>query len=127
MWTILRWLVTKAAVLALAVQSVGMFVRVCCPRIHLVIAYNAVSCLVCSNDPFLAVDAMAYQFRYDSTHGQFSGTVEAKESDLVINGEVVKTFAEYVVVLCCVVWVFCLHDRFGHGISQQLLLSKISR
>lgn len=50
--------------------------------------------LVAVNDPFLAPEAMAYQFRYDSTHGQFDGTVETKEEELIINGSAIKTFAE---------------------------------
>ncbi len=33
-------------------------------------------------------------FKYDSTHGRFSGTVEAKDGNLVINGNVIKVYAE---------------------------------
>jgi glyceraldehyde 3-phosphate dehydrogenase len=46
------------------------------------------------NDPFTDVDYMAYQFKYDSTHGKFPGTVEAKDGDLVINGVAMKVFKE---------------------------------
>merc|ERR1719480_681972 len=37
---------------------------------------------------------MVYMFKYDSTHGIFNGTVEAKDGNLVINGHVIKVFAE---------------------------------
>ncbi|CAI8010844.1 Glyceraldehyde-3-phosphate dehydrogenase [Geodia barretti] len=42
--------------------------------------------VVAVNDPFLDVEYMAYLFRYDSTHGQFKGTVEVKDGKLVVNG-----------------------------------------
>lgn len=46
------------------------------------------------NDPFTNLEHMAYMFQYDSTHGKFKGTVETKEGNLVINGNVIKVFAE---------------------------------
>ena len=33
-------------------------------------------------------------FKYDSVHGRFKGTVEAKDGKLVINGKAVTVFAE---------------------------------
>jgi len=36
----------------------------------------------------------AHLFKYDSNYGIFSGTVEVSDSDLLINGKKVKTFAE---------------------------------
>ena len=33
-------------------------------------------------------------FKYDSVHGRFKGTVEAKDGKLVINDQVVTVFAE---------------------------------
>ena len=33
-----------------------------------------------------------YQFKYDSVHGRFNGTIEAKDGNLVINGKVVTVF-----------------------------------
>jgi len=40
------------------------------------------------------LDYMVYQFKYDSVHGKWNGTVEAKDGNLVINGKVVKVFTE---------------------------------
>ena len=33
-------------------------------------------------------------FKYDSVHGRFKGSVEAKDGKLIINGQVVTVFAE---------------------------------
>ena len=33
-------------------------------------------------------------FKYDSVHGQFKGTVEAKDGHLVINGKKISVFGE---------------------------------
>jgi len=41
-----------------------------------------------SND----VGYMAYQFKYDSVHGRFKGSVEIDGDDLVINGKRIKTY-----------------------------------
>jgi glyceraldehyde-3-phosphate dehydrogenase/erythrose-4-phosphate dehydrogenase len=35
-----------------------------------------------------------YMFKYDSVHGRFKGTVEAKDGKLVINGKALSVFAE---------------------------------
>ena len=37
---------------------------------------------------------MAYMLKYDSTHGRFSGTVEAKDGHLVVNGNKIRVTAE---------------------------------
>ncbi|CAG2217265.1 GAPDH [Mytilus edulis] len=37
---------------------------------------------------------MVYMFKYDSTHGRFKGTVEAKDGKLVINGNAITVFGE---------------------------------
>jgi glyceraldehyde 3-phosphate dehydrogenase len=33
-------------------------------------------------------------FKYDSTHGRFKGTVEAKDGKLVVNGKSIIVYAE---------------------------------
>jgi glyceraldehyde 3-phosphate dehydrogenase len=45
------------------------------------------------NDPFLDVEYMVYLFKYDSTHGQFKGTVQAKDGKLVVNGHAINVYA----------------------------------
>ena len=37
---------------------------------------------------------MAYMLKYDSTHGRFSGTVEAKDGHLIVNGKTIRVTAE---------------------------------
>ncbi len=39
------------------------------------------------------VDYMAYMLKYDSTHGQFKGTVEVKDGNLVVNGKSIRVSA----------------------------------
>ncbi|MGK6351433.1 type I glyceraldehyde-3-phosphate dehydrogenase [Parapedobacter sp. DT-150] len=39
-------------------------------------------------------DYMAYMLKYDSTHGKFDGTVEAKDGNLVVNGKTIRVTAE---------------------------------
>lgn len=50
--------------------------------------------IVAVNDPFLNPDYMAYLFKYDSTHGNFRGSVEAEKDCLVVNGKRIKVFGE---------------------------------
>jgi glyceraldehyde 3-phosphate dehydrogenase len=50
--------------------------------------------VVAVNDPFIDVDYMVYMFKYDSTHGRFKGTVEAKDGCLVVNGNKITVFQE---------------------------------
>ena len=40
------------------------------------------------------VEYMAYMLKYDSTHGQFKGTVEVKDGKLVVNGKAIRVTAE---------------------------------
>jgi glyceraldehyde 3-phosphate dehydrogenase len=39
------------------------------------------------------VDYMAYMLKYDSTHGQFKGTVEVKNGNLIVNGNSIRVTA----------------------------------
>lgn len=48
--------------------------------------------VVAVNDPFIELDYMVYMFKYDSTHGQFKGTVEAKNGKLVVNGHEITVY-----------------------------------
>jgi len=46
------------------------------------------------NDPFIDLEYMVYMFKFDSTHGKFAGTVEAKDGKLVVNGNPISVYAE---------------------------------
>eukprot|EP00656_Telonema_subtile_P023090 TRINITY_DN243_c0_g1_i3.p1 TRINITY_DN243_c0_g1~~TRINITY_DN243_c0_g1_i3.p1 ORF type:complete len:343 (-),score=84.71 TRINITY_DN243_c0_g1_i3:290-1318(-) len=48
--------------------------------------------VVAINDPFMTLDYMVYQFKYDSTHGQYAGTVEAGDGHLKIDGKTIQVF-----------------------------------
>jgi glyceraldehyde 3-phosphate dehydrogenase len=45
------------------------------------------------NDPFIDTDYMAYMLKYDSVHGRFSGSVEARDGTLVVNGRAINCYA----------------------------------
>jgi len=51
---------------------------------------------VAINEPFMDLDYMVYMFKYDSTHGQFKGHVEADHTNkkLIIEGFAISVFAE---------------------------------
>ena len=42
----------------------------------------------------LDAEYMAYMLKYDSTHGQFKGTVEVQNGQLVVNGKTIRVTAE---------------------------------
>ena len=50
--------------------------------------------VVAVNDPFIAADYMAYMTKYDTVHGRFNGTIEAKDGNLVVNGKEIKVYNE---------------------------------
>ena len=49
--------------------------------------------VVAIND-LIDVDNMAYMLKYDSTHGQFKGTVEVKDGQLIVNGKTIRVTAQ---------------------------------
>ncbi|WP_276088805.1 type I glyceraldehyde-3-phosphate dehydrogenase [Pedobacter sp. JY14-1] len=49
--------------------------------------------IVAIND-LVEPDYMAYMLRYDSTHGQFKGTIEVADGNLVVNGKTIRITAE---------------------------------
>ncbi len=42
----------------------------------------------------ISVDYMAYMLKYDTMHGQFTGSIEVKDGNLVVNGNVIRVTAE---------------------------------
>lgn len=46
------------------------------------------------NDPFVNVDYMVYMAKYDTVHGQFNGTLEAKNGQLIVNNKAINVFSE---------------------------------
>ncbi|CAL5871502.1 uncharacterized protein PFLUO_LOCUS5755 [Penicillium psychrofluorescens] len=51
--------------------------------------------VVAVNDPFIEVHYAAYMLKYDSTHGQFKGTIEIDgDQGLIVNGKKIRFFAE---------------------------------
>ena len=45
------------------------------------------------NDPFIDPEYMAYMLKYDTVHGHFNGTVEAKENSIVVNGKEIVVYS----------------------------------
>ena len=50
--------------------------------------------VVAINDPFITADYMAYMTKYDTVHGKFDGTVEARDGMLGVNGKEIKVYNE---------------------------------
>ena len=42
----------------------------------------------------ISVEYMAYMLRYDTMHGQFKGSIEVKDGNLVVNGQSIRVTAE---------------------------------
>ena len=49
--------------------------------------------VVAIND-LLDVDYLAYLLKYDSVHGSFKGTVEVKDGNLLVNGNIIRISAD---------------------------------
>jgi len=50
--------------------------------------------VVAINDPFIDLEYMVYMFKYDSTHGRYKGSVEAKDGKLYVEGKAITVYAE---------------------------------
>jgi glyceraldehyde 3-phosphate dehydrogenase len=50
--------------------------------------------VVAVNDPFLTPEYMVYQFKHDTVHGQYKGTVTTDGKDLIIDGKKIRVFQE---------------------------------
>jgi len=50
--------------------------------------------VVAFNDPFIDPKYAAYQFKYDTVHGQFKGTVSYDKGLLIVNGKKIRVFQE---------------------------------
>lgn len=50
--------------------------------------------VVAINEPFMDAEYMVYMFHYDTVHGRFKGTVEAKNGHLVVNGHTIEVHTE---------------------------------
>lgn len=46
------------------------------------------------NDPFIDLDYMVYMVKYDTVHGHFNGSIEARDGKLVVNGQEIQVYAE---------------------------------
>ncbi|KAG6861813.1 hypothetical protein C0995_011694 [Termitomyces sp. Mi166 len=46
------------------------------------------------NGPFIDLEYMVYMFKYDSVHGRFKGSVEAKDGKLWVDGKPIVVFGE---------------------------------
>ncbi|CAH8453836.1 unnamed protein product [Dicrocoelium dendriticum] len=50
--------------------------------------------VVAINDPFIDLNYMVYMFKYDSTHGTFSGEITVHEKKLCVNGMLISVYNE---------------------------------
>ncbi|PFH47547.1 hypothetical protein AMATHDRAFT_50225 [Amanita thiersii Skay4041] len=50
--------------------------------------------VVAINDPFIDLEYMVYMFKYDSVHGRFKGSIEARDGKLWINQKPLVVYAE---------------------------------
>ena len=47
------------------------------------------------NDPGMTPDYMAYMLRYDTMHGQFTGSIEYDEESITVNGKKIMVYAKF--------------------------------
>ena len=47
------------------------------------------------NDPGMTPDYMAYMLKYDTMHGQFSGTIEYDDESITVNGKRIMVYAKF--------------------------------
>ena len=47
------------------------------------------------NDPGMTPDYMAYMLRYDTMHGQYTGSIEYTEDSIIVNGKEIKVYAKF--------------------------------
>jgi len=97
--------------------------------------------LVAVNDPFMSLEYMVYMFKYDSTHGRYKGTVEAKDGKLVIDGQAVAVFTEKdpaaikwgeagADIVCEATGIFTLKDKASahlQGGAKKVIISAPSK
>ncbi len=57
-------------------------------------AQNRSDIQVVGINDLLDVNYIAYMLKYDTIHGQFKGTIEVKDGNLVVNGNTVRVSAE---------------------------------
>jgi len=50
--------------------------------------------VVAINDPFIGPEYAAYQFKYDTVHGQYKGEIKHTNDSLIIDGHTIKCFQE---------------------------------
>tara|TARA_R110001583_G_scaffold311_1_gene2814 strand:+ start:2968 stop:3972 length:1005 start_codon:yes stop_codon:yes gene_type:complete len=63
-------------------------------RIAFRVAVNRPNIEVVGINDLLAVEHLAYLLKYDSVHGQFDGTIDIKNGNLVVNGKEIRISAE---------------------------------
>ena len=63
-------------------------------RIAFRIAASRPNIQVVGINDLLAVEHLAYLLKYDSVHGQFKGTIEIKNGNLIVNGNEIRVTAE---------------------------------
>jgi glyceraldehyde 3-phosphate dehydrogenase len=63
-------------------------------RLAFRVAANRSDVEVVGINDLIDVNYMAYMLKYDSTQGQFKGTVEVKDGKLVVNGKAIRVTAE---------------------------------